>query len=155
MVTFQLPLPDLEAMYSEESDASELRRYLPLLVDLDREFSQPLTRIVELKVSDRSMLWGDQMDEYHASSYYNEFIVPLRGHDMLCAATELDGEELPALVYLHHENRCGARFGSRGVRLPRLLHPAFEAGVRTFQRFGALRKSLMGMLDEIDGLCRT
>ncbi|MFQ5679704.1 MAG: response regulator transcription factor [Gemmatimonadota bacterium] len=155
MATFQLPYPRLELLISDEVDAAHLRRYLPTLDDRDPRFSVPtLEKTAELGVCNRRMLWRDDLEDYYRSSYYNEFIVPCRAFDMLCASTRLEGAKLPAMLYLHHSKRNGPRFGGRGVHLLRLLYPAFEAGVGIFQRFHAHRSQLFATLDKLgDCVC--
>lgn len=148
-VAFQLPLDDIDDFYTEDFDRSVMAGYLPMLAEMDPKYRNALHRTAELKVCNRQQLWNGALDEYYSSAYYNEFIVSIRAYDMLCAATSLEREGPPAMLYLHHQSPTGRRFGTRGRRLLRLLHPAFVNGIRTLERLRGVRASFVRLLDSI------
>jgi len=153
MATFMLPLDGVEPLYCEEVDVYLLRTYMRQLGSIDPG-SAVLDRTVKLKVTNRDMVWGERLPAYRRSAYYNEFIVPVRAFDMLCAATRTRGSAHPASLYFHHQSRRGTRFGMRGLQILRTLYPAFEAGVQTFERLHARREGLLRALDNLaEALC--
>jgi DNA-binding CsgD family transcriptional regulator len=133
IVSFQLPFPGVAFMYSDDIDPVSAQRYRPSIDSHDR---MAPGRMAELGVCNRAMLWGDGLRRYYASAYYNEFIVPARGFDMLGAAAMLAGYCAPATLYLHHSTPRMRRFGERGLRLLEMLRPALSNWPRATAEIG-------------------
>lgn len=149
--TFVLPNPLVAALYSEEIDARGLEEY-PLR-------SEPLyhrlslwRRPIELGVCSTATVWAPCLEEYLASEYYNDFLVPLRAYDAVGLAVALEhptDAKAVANLFLHHENPSRRQFGERGLALLRLLFPAFKAGVETYRQLAEHRTSLVRMIDSL------
>lgn len=151
--TFQFPGEGAEDLISEEMHADDLRPYLPLARRLQQRLwgSSKIIfqRVVALGVCDRRSLYGDDLERYYETQYYNEFIRPYRAHDALMAAVALPTSRLPVQLYFHHDRPRGGTFEPRAHALLRLLHPALEAGVRAQVTFGAYRERLTATLDTV------
>ncbi|NIP61103.1 MAG: hypothetical protein GWM92_21835 [Gemmatimonadetes bacterium] len=147
--TFELPGVDGVRLYSEELDADLLRKYHTLLEPLGRRY-RIFQRYRKLKVTNRTRLWAEHLDEYYRSEYYGDLVVPLRAYDGLFAYTTLrDGRD--SVLYFHHDRPQGRRFGDRGVQILRLLFPAFHAGVSTYVEMRRARSSLVRAVDREGG----
>lgn len=151
--TFQFPGEGAEDLISEEMDPDDLRPYLPLVRHFQRRLwgnsKVIFQRVVALGVCDRRSLYGDDLERYYETEYYNEYIRPHRAHDALMAAVALPGPRPPVQLYFHHDRPRGGSFEPRAQALLRLLHPALEAGVRTQMAFGIYRERLTATLDVV------
>lgn len=151
--TFQLPGHGSHDLVSDGLDLEALRSYFPFLrrlqsrLGVDRDWV--FQRIASLGVCDRRELWAGDLDRFYRSEYFNEYIREIRAYDALMAAVPLPGHQVPAELYFHHDQRHGGTFGLRPLELLRLLHPAFEAGVRAQLALGAHRARLEASLDAV------
>lgn len=151
--TFQFPGHGSHDFVSDGLDLEALRSYLPFLGRLqsrlgaDRDWV--FERIAAAGVCERRELWASDLDRFYRSEYFNGYIRNIRAYDALMAAIPLPGERVPALLYFHHDRPHGGTFGPRPLALLRLLHPAFEAGVRAHLAFGAHRARLEACLHAV------
>lgn len=150
MASFLLTVEGARRLYS-----CELPHYaeeFPDLVDpLDKKFDV-WRRHVELGVCNRETLWRPFRDRYYRSSYYNDFVVPMRSFDYVGMSIPLNGTpsgSSVASLLFHHERETGPKFGERGLSLLRIAFPAFKAGVRTLARLQQHRTSFLGAIDSL------
>lgn len=111
-----------------------------------------LDRAVSLGAWSRRLLFEGRVDEYLASPYYNEYIVPNRMFDALGLALARRKEPIaPDRItqLILHRSRRGKPFDERQLRLIRLLLPAFEAGLHALQTYARHRETLANALDQL------
>lgn len=156
---FMLPATDGPRVYSEEFELPRLNEYPEQLSPLDVRYSV-WESVVRLRVANRAMFWGKRLDEYYRSTYYNEYVMPIRGFHGVSMAVALDkagsthegvlNEETVSQIVVHHDTPTRAPFGERGIGMLRLLYPAFLAGVRTVQHMQSRRSLLFESCDASD-----
>jgi hypothetical protein len=148
-MSFQLPLPGRALLYTEDADPAIVERYtshdIPRLV---RE-KQYAARILNLRVGNRALMWGQDRAWLYASAYYNETVIPLQAFDPVWASAPVAGSHLPAVLLAHHERPSGRRFGTRGLEIMRLLRPALAAAASAAQRIRPHRQLLGSTLDTL------
>jgi DNA-binding CsgD family transcriptional regulator len=108
--------------------------------------------ISSLGAYNRAMLWGGRLKEYYRTPYWNEYVVPNRGFDMIGLGTCVRGRpEVGTVTQLlvHHDSRTGRRFGERGLLLMQLLLPAFRAGTANYLALAGAHGRLAEMLDRL------
>lgn len=156
---FMLPGVEGPRVYSEEFELSKVNEYPAQLHPLDARYSI-WEAVVKLGVADREMFWGDWLNQYYRSPYYNEYVVPIRGFHGVSMAVALDdarsknagvyNEDTVAQIVVHHDTPKQSPFGERGVAMLRLLYPAFLSGVRTAQQLNVRRSVLLRTCDASD-----
>jgi DNA-binding CsgD family transcriptional regulator len=75
----------------------------------------------------RSGLWGQNLDYFRRSAYYNEFARPLGSIDGAGLAVVVGG--VHAGMQLHRDSELAGGLSERHVALVSLLRPAFEVGI--------------------------
>lgn len=151
--TFQFPGQGSGDLVSDDIEPVALAAYYrqlgvlrdPLGADPEEIFGRMLAR----RVCDRRTLYGEKLEGYYRSEYFNEYIRQIRAYDGLMAAVPLPGSRYPAVLYLHHDRPHGGTFGPKPLALLGLLHPAFEAGVRAQLALGAARDRLGALVDAV------
>jgi DNA-binding CsgD family transcriptional regulator len=148
MASFLLPAPGRVALYSEDLSPDRARQYTSRT---PRFFgSEMWRRKVRLVVSNEAMLFDDDLTEYRASEYYNDYVAPEHAFDPLSLSIGLEEEPRPdaiAGLLLHHGSLRTPPFGARGLELLRLLVPAFRAGVCAWREHADRRASFARLLD--------
>jgi len=156
---FMLPATDGPCAYSKEFEMPRLNEYPEQLRPLDLQYSI-WENLVRLGVANRAMFWGKRLDEYYQSTYYNEYVMPMRGFHGVSMAVALDeagsthdvvfNEETVSQIVVHHDTPTRASFGERGIGMLRLLYPAFLSGVRTLRHLHGRRSALLRTCDASD-----
>lgn len=146
---FLLPIADGLALYSDEHSPEDMARYPDLTPPSLADGTPVWKRGLELEVTTLEQVYGQDLDRYLQSPYYNEFAAPGKAHFPVAMAYLLDEAEFSSLTCLQfwHSRPGGRRFGDREVALLRLLFPAFQAGVASVLRWRAQRDNLLHMLD--------
>jgi DNA-binding CsgD family transcriptional regulator len=124
MATSYLGTLEREAVLSEE--IGRISEFVPLVSSLANRFSI-WDRTMELGVWDRSTLWQAHIGDFLRSSYYHEFVRPIRAFDGVGLAVRVGN--MHAGLQVHRDSKRGVRFGRREVALLQLLHPAFHVGL--------------------------
>lgn len=102
---------------------------------------------VRMGVWSRAALWGKALQGMYKSTYYNEFVIPVRGFDTLGLTVDIDGKfNLGGLMFFH-ERVAGRKFGTRGLMLSSLLFPVFRAGVRAWHAIQQQRENSKQLVD--------
>lgn len=148
---FLLPVAEGLMLYSEEHDPAELARYPdfppPPLVD-----GTPLwEHMVKAGVVTLSTSYGRDYGLYLNSEYYQEYAGANGAHDTLASTVSLGGSDVRGMACLHfwHERPDGVLFGERERAILRLLLPSLRAGAEAYSLWGAERRALETMLDEM------
>lgn len=106
-------------------------------------------RMLQLRVGTRSTTWASHLSWFYTTAYYNDFLVRVGGFDPLALTTAAPGPTGHANIRIHHSDGTGPRFGAEELEMARLLHPAFEAGVRTAVRAASVRHALSASIDSL------
>ena len=113
-------------------------------------------RVNRLGAYTRNDLWRPILDDYFRSDYYNDFIVPLRLFNPIGLGVALNGPPSAATVsqlQFYAPREGGDQFSRRGVKVLRMLYPAFHAGARVCLRLADERAMLASALDAVrDGV---
>ena len=109
-------------------DISRIEEYVPRVKEFDSRLDL-WGRQLRFTAWSRAMLWGRHLHEMKRSTYYNEFIRPIRGFDTIGLTVPASATgELANLNWFHGSER-GIPFGARGLAIVSLLEPAFRVGV--------------------------
>lgn len=119
--TFYTAMPSGTAAVSE--DIARIREFVPLVSPLSAQFRLS-DRELALGAWDRRTLWGRDLVHFVRSSYYNDFVRPIRALDAVGLAVRAGGAFVT--LHLHRCSASGPRFGARSLALLRLLEPAFR-----------------------------
>lgn len=145
-----LPTPDGPDVFTEDFDPA-IARYADELEPVAASFHM-FDRLRRLGVADRRTLWGDDLDAYYQTPYWNEFLRPLGAYDSLTvsvpvgpAATLADHVQ----IGVNHDCPHHEPFGDRGVAIGHLLLPALQSGALAWLRLGASRHALAALVDTL------
>lgn len=146
---FLLPVPDGPFVYSDEHDPGELAAYPDLPPPPAAGGIPGWEQLLRQRVGTLETLYGDELDGYMSSAYYNEYAAPNRAHDTLGLALSLGAVDIGdmASVQFWHSDPRGRRFGDRELALLRLVAPAFDAGVRLAMRTMCDHAALLSQID--------
>lgn len=145
-------VPTHDGFYMEISDYDEPCSEYPVRT---RELCKQIPlfhRVVDLGTYDRAGLIGDHMETYLESSYYHEYVIPVRCFDSIGLGALLRPGircENVAQLIMHHGSLGGRRFGEREQLLLDMLLPAFAAGAKASLRLGSARSSIGRTLDAL------
>ncbi len=108
-------------------------------------------RGLELGVSKLELAYGDEVDRYFRSAYYNDYADALGKHDTIFTMAAIDGIPAPGIasLQLFHEKRSGRAFGPLELALLRLIFPAFRAGAEMCARWERHRSDLVRVVDTL------
>lgn len=144
-----LPVPGEPLSYSVGNDVSD---YGDWLEPLNRGLPM-WQRSADLKAFSRAQLWAPLLDEYLASSYYNEFVIGrVRGYQAAGLATRvsrarsIDGI---AQIIVNRCARAAPSFSQRDVAMLHLLQPAFAAAVNISRQYNQRAESLVRTIDQL------
>lgn len=144
---FQLDIPDVPIIYSEDYPQATLDDYVGHYhsVDIGRMRREELG----LEVWNRWRLHGPRQRKFKESEIHQDFLAPNRIFDSMGLTVAVPGASHPASLFFHSEKPGTPQFGERGVSLLNLLLPAFKAGVRDLVRYSHHRESLGRHLDSL------
>jgi len=144
---FQLGIPGVPILYSEDYTEATLRSYAEHYhaVDIGRIRREQLG----LEVWNRWRLHGAKLRDFWESEIHQDFLRPNDIFDSMGLTINLAGSRNPTTIFFHSEKPGTAEFGERGVSLLSLLLPAFKAGVRDLVRYSHQRQSLTAHLDSL------
>lgn len=144
---FQLEIPGIPLLYSEDYPQSTLDAYIDYYSDID--IGRQRRDALGVEVWNRWLLHGRDLREFWESEIHHDFLVPNRILDSMGLTVKVRGASAPATLFFHREKPGTAEFGERGVALLSMLLPAFKAGVRDIVRYSQQRESLTKHLDEL------
>ena len=145
--SFQLEMPGIAAMYSEDHAQATLDAYMEhyRAIDLGRIRREALG----LEVWNRQLLHGRELPAFYKSEIHLDFLVPNGIRDSMGLTVDVPGLATPAALFFHKERTGTTQFGVRGLAFLELLLPAFKAGVRDLVRYSNHRISLSSHLDSL------
>ncbi len=149
-VGFILPTPDGPDVFTEDFDAA-IARYSDELEPVAASFDM-FARLRTLGAADRRTLWGDHLDAYLRTPYWNEFLRPLGAYDSLTLSVAVGPASTLAdhvQIGVNHDHPCCEPFGDRGIAIGRLLLPALQAGAMAWLRLGTARHALAALVDTL------
>ncbi len=144
---FQLEIPGIPALYSEDYPQSTLDAYVDYYQDND--IGRQRRDALGAEVWNRWLLHGRDLRDFRESEIHRDFLVPNRILDSMGLTVKVRGASVPATLFFHCDKQGTAAFGERGVALLMMLVPAFKAGVRDIVRYSQHRDSLTSHLDEL------
>lgn len=144
---FQLEMPGIPLLYSEDYPQSTLDAYVDYYRDID--IGRQRRDALGAEVWNRWLLHGRDLRDFWESEIHHDFLVPNRILDSMGLTVKVRGASVPATLFFHSEKPGTAEFGERGVALLSMLLPAFKAGVRDIVRYSQQRESLTKHLDEL------
>jgi len=145
--SFQLELPGIPLLYSEDYPQTTLDAYFDYYKDID--IGRQRRDALGAEVWNRWLLHGRDLRNFWESEIHHDFLVPNRILDSMGLTVKVRGASMPATLFLHSDKPGSAEFGERGVALLSMLLPAFKAGVRDIVRYSQQRASLTSHLDEL------
>jgi len=145
--SFELEMPNISRMYSEDYPQATLDAYMQhyRAIDVGRIQREKLG----LEVWNRQLLHGRHLPEFYKSEIHTDFLVPMGIRDSMGLTVEVPGLATPATLFFHKERTGTTQFGVRGLAFLGLLLPAFKAGVRDLVRYSHQRVSLSTHLDSL------
>jgi DNA-binding CsgD family transcriptional regulator/PAS domain-containing protein len=145
--SFQLEMPGIAALYSEDYPQATLDAYMQhyRAIDIGRIRRDDLG----LEVWNRQLLHGRELPAFHKSEIHRDFLVPNGIRDSMGLTVAVPGLATPATLFFHKERTGTTQFGVRGLAFLGLLLPAFKAGVRDLVRYSNHRVSLSSHLDSL------
>jgi DNA-binding CsgD family transcriptional regulator len=145
--SFELEMPNISRMYSEDYPQATLDAYMQhyRAIDIGRIQRENLG----LEVWNRQLLHGRHLPEFYKSEIHTDFLVPIGIRDSMGLTVEVPGLATPATLFFHKERTGTTQFGVRGLAFLGLLLPAFKAGVRDLVRYSHQRVSLSSHLDSL------
>ncbi len=144
---FQLEMPELSTMYSENYSQATLDAYMQHYRALD--VGRIRRDVLGLEVWNRELLHGPHLRAFYKSEIHRDFLVPNNIYDSMGLTVSVPGLPAPATLFFHKERTGTTQFGVRGLAYLGLLLPAFKAGVRDLVRFSHQRQSLASHLDSL------
>jgi DNA-binding CsgD family transcriptional regulator len=132
---------------SDPSAANAMRDYLAYYQRLDVGFN------IKRRELGLEVYHSDDFTppaELKQTEFYTDWLKPYRLLDAMGMATHLSGHSFPVGVNVYHESER-RRFGARGMRLLRLLLPAFKAGARSLVEAHERRNDLARAIDLLGG----
>ena len=144
---FQLEMPGLATLYSEDYPQATLGAYMQHYRALD--VGRIRRDALGLEVWNRELLHGPHMCAFYKSEIHRDFLVPNQIYDSMGLTVAVPGLPAPATLFFHKERTGTTQFGVRGLAFLGLLLPAFKAGVRDLVRFSHQRQSLASHLDSL------
>ena len=102
--------------------------YIPRVSGFDARL-RLFNRQMQLITWSRASLWHRHLEEMRRSSYYQDYIRPIRGFDTIGLTVARGADGGIVSLHLNHDTERGTPFGDRGLALLRLLEPAFRTGV--------------------------
>ena len=145
--SFQLEMPGIPLLYSEDYPQSTLDAYVDYYKDID--IGRQRRDALGAEVWNRWLLHGRDLRSFWESEIHHDFLVPNRILDSMGLTVKVRGASMPATLFFHRDKPGTAEFGERGVALLSMLLPAFKAGVRDIVRYWQQRESLTSHLDEL------
>lgn len=145
--SFELEMPNIPQMYSEDYPQATLDAYMQRYraIDIGRIKRENLG----LELWNRQLLHGRHLPEFYRSEIHTDFLVPIGIRDSMGLTVEVPGLATPATLFFHKERTGTTQFGVRGLAFLGLLLPAFKAGVRDLVRYSHQRVSLSSHLDSL------
>jgi DNA-binding CsgD family transcriptional regulator len=144
---FQLEMPGIPLLYSEDYPQATLDAYVDYYKDID--VGRQRRDALGAEVWNRWLLHGRDLRNFWESEIHRDFLVPNRILDSMGLTVKVRGASMPASLFFHREKPGTAEFGERGVALLSMLLPAFKAGVRDVVRYSQQRESLTSHLDDL------
>jgi DNA-binding CsgD family transcriptional regulator len=145
--SFQLEMPRIPLLYSEDYSQATLDAYVDYYKDID--VGRQRRDALGAEVWNRWLLHGRDLRSFWESEIHRDFLVPNRILDSMGLTVKVRGASMPATLFFHRDKPGTAEFGERGVALLSMLLPAFKAGVRDIVRYMHQRESLTSHLDEL------
>ncbi|MDP9177444.1 MAG: helix-turn-helix transcriptional regulator [Gemmatimonadota bacterium] len=145
--SFQLEIPGIPLLYSEDYSQATLDAYVDHYKDID--IGRQRRDALGAEVWNRWLLHGRDLRSFWESEIHHDFLVPNRILDSMGLTVKVRGAAMPATLFFHRDKPGTAEFGERGVALLSMLLPAFKAGVRDIVRYSHQRESLTTHLDEL------
>ena len=145
--SFQLEMPGIPILYSEDYLQATLDAYVDYYRDID--IGRQRRDALGAEVWNRWLLHGRDLRDFWESEIHQDFLVPNRILDSMGLTVKVRGASMPATIFFHRDKPGTAEFGERGVALLSMLLPAFKAGVRDIVRYSHQRDSLTNHLDEL------
>jgi DNA-binding CsgD family transcriptional regulator len=136
--------------FSDDFDADATAVYLNVLDPMLEAFLAKRSAALPA-VFDRARFWGSHLEDYFQSTYYNDYIRPLRAFDAVGLRVAASGaaakDAMGHHLMCHHDCPHPDGFGDKALALLDLLHPAFEAGLRAWHDLALRRRVLCTALD--------
>lgn len=145
--SFQLEIPGIPLLHSEDYPQSTLDAYVDYYKDID--IGRQRRDALGAEVWNRGLLHGRDLRSFWESEIHHDFLVPNRILDSMGLTVKVRGASMPATLFFHRDKPGTVEFGERGVALLSMLLPAFKAGVRDLVRYCHQRESLTTHLDEL------
>jgi len=145
--SFQLAIPGIPLLYSEDYPQATLDAYVDYYKDID--IGRQRRDALGAEVWNRWLLHGRDLRDFWESEIHHDFLVPNRILDSMGLTVKVRGASMPATLFFHRDKPGTAEFGERGVALLSMLLPAFKAGVRDIVRYSQQRDSLTSHLDDL------
>lgn len=145
--SFELEMPGLSQMYSEDYSQETLDAYMQHYRAIDAGRIQ--REHLGLEIWNRQLLHGRTLPDFYKSEIHCDFLVPIGIRDSMGLTVEVPGLATPATLFFHKERTGTTQFGVRGLAYLGLLLPAFKAGVRDLVRYSHQRVSLSTHLDSL------
>jgi DNA-binding CsgD family transcriptional regulator len=145
--SFELEMPNISQMYSENYAQATLDAYMKYYREID--IGRIQREKLGLEVWNRQLLHGRHLPEFYKSEIHADFLVPIGIRDSMGLTVEVPGLATPATLFFHKERTGTTQFGVRGLAFLGLLLPAFKAGVRDLVRYSHQRVSLSSHLDSL------
>ena len=145
--SFELEMPNISQMYSENYAQATLDAYMKYYRDID--IGRIQREKLGLEIWNRQLLHGRHLPEFYKSEIHTDFLVPIGIRDSMGLTVEVPGLPTPATLFFHKERTGTTQFGVRGLAFLGLLLPAFKAGVRDLVRYSHQRVSLSSHLDSL------
>jgi DNA-binding CsgD family transcriptional regulator len=147
---FMVPTSEGYNSYSESFGRPITEEY-PLRVHSLDNLVPVYERAATLGTYTRRTLWGDKLEDYHQSAYYNELVRPHGAASVIafCVPMEETIEEntVGHIVVSRKENRNP--YGTDELARFRLLFPAFRSGLATWLQFHTRREALLRTIDAL------
>lgn len=145
MILLGADVPSFSAEYGSGL-APYLDRLAPLL-----EKRKRLRITAPSPVYNRRLLWGPMLEDFYASSYFNDYVRSIRGFGAIgmgIPARECDSLSLVSHHLVCHYDRRGVRASSEEeLQLLSLLYPSFEAGIRIWEDYQTREHAFTTALD--------
>lgn len=113
--SFQLELPGIPLLYSEDYPQTTLDAYVDYYKDID--IGRQRRDALGAEVWNRWLLHGRDLRNFWESEIHHDFLVPNRILDSMGLTVKARGASMPATLFLHSDKPGSAEFGERGVAL--------------------------------------
>ena len=145
---FMLPTPQAADIYSEKV-GDKFRDEYPYRVQSLEHLVRVYERGAALGAYIRRTLWGEHLEAYYQSAYYNELVRPTGVASAMASTVPMDETIQPDTIGHLIVTRTARqpRYETEDLAAFRLLLPAFRAGLVMWRQFHAQRAALVRTID--------